>query len=184
MPIFYGDYLGVGPEIEVENAWCSITGDYRDQFVLHINTGLESFRATFRGAEVTRNGSNAPCIDATRRRSKGCFGLLWIRGATLVVFESALAISAGTSKMPASSKTAPQQRARRLQMLRGGARDGAGRRSRRGDAASLPRKQFPSHRAPRLRALPQLGTGFIEASEVFGYSLFPSSCRRGSTFAE
>ena len=69
-------------------------------------------------------------------------------------------------------------------MLRGGARDGAGLRSRRGDTASLPCKQFPSHRPPPLRALPQLGTGFIEASGVLGYSLFPSSCRRGSTFAE
>ena len=36
----------------------SRTVDHQDQFLSHINKGLESFRVTFRGAEVTRNHEN------------------------------------------------------------------------------------------------------------------------------
>lgn len=109
------------------------------------------FRVTSAPQKVTRNDSGAHCIDATRNGRRERFRLLWIRSAISLVFESALAISVGTSKMPVSSKAAPR---------------------RRGDPAA---QTAPSHRSPRLRALPQLVTGFIEASEVFGYSLFPSS---------
>lgn len=109
------------------------------------------FRVTSAPRKVTRNDSGAPCIDATRSGARGASGSCGYGAPSRSCLKVPWPYRWERARCPSLPK--------RL----------------RGVEAILPRKQLLSHRSPRLRALPQLVTGFIEASEVFGYSLFSSS---------